>query len=160
MKRGLGILELRGSRIVQEPINLTGGDRSHSRSWKTDIGFIQNGLEDVCFVSPTSYESDSRSVIDDGIGESDTLWGWFGRIGDVCDPSVFLGEQFVSGEERCCVSVGTHSQEDEIEYWESCGIAACEFSDKLLFVIVREVLEIICERVVDGVDLVLGNGNL
>jgi hypothetical protein len=71
----------------------------------------------------------------------------------VCDPSIGLGEEFVAGEKRTGVAVRAHAEQDQIKDGESSGVLFGKQTDKLFLVLVRQLVEVIQERFVDGVDL-------
>lgn len=98
-------------------------------------------------------------MVDDWVGEGDPL-GWrFGTVLDEGDPTILLGEQSVSREERAGVSVRSHSEEDEVEDRVPSGIPLSEGGDQLTLVLVRELFRVREERDVDGVNLSGGDGS-
>jgi hypothetical protein len=59
----------------------------------------------------------------------------------------------VSREKRTGVAVRAHAEQDQIKDGESSGVLFGKQTDKLFLVLVRQLVEVIQERFVDGVDL-------
>lgn len=92
-------------------------------------------------------------VVDDGEREGDSFRWRLGRVFKIGNPSVGFGEQFMAGEERTGVSVRSHSEQDQVKHGESSGVLFSEQRNKLFLVLVREFIEVVQERFVNGVDL-------
>ena len=58
------------------------------------------------------------------------------------------------------MTIRSHSKQDEIKDREACRVFLGKFSDELFFIVVRELVEIIEELGVDGVNLITRDGNL
>lgn len=99
-------------------------------------------------------------MVDDGVGEGDALRGRLWAVLDVRYPAVLFCEEGVAGEQRRGVAVGTGSEEDEVEDGEASGVLLRKLADKLLFVRVRELLEVVGKRGVDRVDVVCRDRDL
>lgn len=105
-------------------------------------------------------ENDSSGMVDDREGKGDSLWRGFGRVVDVGDPSVFFCEELVTGEEGSGVTVGTHTEEDEVEYGEAGSILLCKLVDEFLLIRVGELFEVVEEGWIDGMYICRGYGDL
>lgn len=154
-----GILHLGCRRLVYEPIDLSRCNRPHPRRRKPLLGLIQYRSERIRLIRTASHERDPTGMVDNWIRQRNPLrWG-FGAIGDISDPSVFLREQLVAGEQRRSVSVGSHSEEDDIEDGEAGGVLLGELVDELFLIGVGELFDVGGEGVIDGVDVLGGDGD-
>lgn len=117
-------------------------------------------MQRVLLALSRNDERASVSMVDDGVGKGDPLaWG-LGRVIQPCNPSVRLAQKFMSGEERTSVSIRSHTEQDQVEHGEPRGILLGKESDELLLVLVRELVEVVQQRFVDGVNLLSGDGDV
>lgn len=105
-------------------------------------------------------ESDTVGVIDDGVGESDSLGRRFGGITEMSDPSIGFGQEFMPGEKGTGVAIWTHAEQDQVEYWEPGGIHLGKRADELFLVFVREFVKVVEKGFVDGMDLRSRDGDM
>lgn len=154
-----GVLDFAGSSIVDKPVQLPGVHGPYPRSRKALLWLVKDSLEHVRFAGAGGDEGNACCMIDDGVGEGDAPGRGLGAVIDVRDPAVVLGEKGVAGEERRCVTVRADAEKDEIEDGEARRVLLCEFSDELLLVGVGELLEVVPEGRVDGMDVVGGDGH-
>jgi len=92
-------------------------------------------------------------MIDNREGECDALRGWLRGVFKIGYPAVLVGEELVSGEERSRVSIGSHSEKDQIEDGEASRLLLREFVDELLFVSIGELLQVVEMRRIDGMNV-------
>lgn len=159
LERCLGVLNLGHRRLVYEPVDLSRCDGTYPRCWETLLGPIQYRHKRVRFPFSTSDESNTGSVVNDGICQRNSLrWG-FRAVGNISHPSVFLCEQFVAGEEGCGVSVGTYTEEDEIEDGETRSVLLSELVDEFFLVRIGELFDIVGKGIIDRVDVLRRDGD-
>lgn len=157
-KTHLWVFDLRTRGIIREPEHLSRRRGSHSTTRETQLWLVQHLPQDLLLSFSCCYKGDPVGVVDDWVGEGDPL-GWrFGTVLDEGDPTILLGEQSVSREERTGVSVRSHSEEDEVEDGVPSCIPLSEGGDQLTLVLVRELFRVREERDVDGVNLSGGDG--
>ena len=84
------------------------------------------------------------------------LWG----VVNGCDPSIALEEKGVIREERGSVAIWTHAEEDEIEDRKAGRVFHGELADEFSFIGVGELVKIVEEGYVDGVDVFAGDGDV
>ena len=152
-------LHLGRSRVVHEPHELTRSDRPDTRSGQAELGRVQDILQNLYFARSRSDERDAGRVVDHGEGEGHTARWRLGRVLDVRHPAVVLREEFVTGEERGRVAVGSDAEQDEVKDGEARRVALSEFPDELLLVCVRELFQVVLKRVVDRVDVLGRDGH-
>lgn len=99
-------------------------------------------------------------MVDNGEGECDAFRRRLGGVFDVRDPAVVFGEELMARKERRGVAVGADAEEDEVKDGKTRRVLLREFVDELLLVRVGELLEVVRERVIDGVDVVARDGDL
>lgn len=102
-------------------------------------------------------ERASVSVIDDRVGKGDPLAWRLGRVVQPCNPSVRLAQKLVSGEEGTSVSIRSHPEQDQVEHGEPRRVLLGKESDELLLVLVRELVQVVEQRFVNGVNLLSGD---
>jgi hypothetical protein len=101
------------------------------------LRLIQNSMQHILLALPGNNERASVSVIDDGVGEGDPLVGRFRRIIQPSDPSIRLAQKLMTGEKGTSVSVGTHSEKDQVKDGESGCVLLGKETDELFLVLVR-----------------------
>lgn len=147
------ILSSLGSSIISEKVNITWRARPNPTRWQTQFWLIQDFTQHLLLSFSCQNECESVCVVQDGVGEGDSLGRRFRAILDGSDPPVLFAEQFVTGEEGACVTVWAHSEEDEVEDGVTNGFFTGKSLDELLFVCVTELFWVVKEGFVDGVDL-------
>lgn len=83
----------------------------------------------------------------------DPLLGASRGVLEVAHPRVPLTQQLMPGEQRGGFSVRSHPEQHEIESGVPGSVRRGEMVDQLLFVLVGELLQVIDQGRVDGVDL-------
>ena len=63
-------------------------------------------------------------------------------------------------EQGRSMPIGTHAKQDEVKDWETRRVLLGELSNKLLFISIGELFEIVQKRCVDSVYILCGDGNL
>ncbi len=124
------------------------------------LWIVQDGAEGLCLSSAGRDERDAGGVVDNGKGECDAAGRGLGRVLDVGDPAVLLREERVAGEERGGVAVGADAEEDEVKDGETRRLLLRELPDELFLVRVCELLEVVEQVGVDGVDVLARDGHL
>jgi len=117
-------------------------------------------LHDILLAASSGDKCDADSVVNHGEGEGDALGRRLGRIFDGSDPGVDLAEKLMTREERAGMSIGSASEEEEVEDGQTNRVAAGEASNEGLLVLVGKLLNVVQVLGVDGVDgrlLVLGD---
>ena len=99
-------------------------------------------------------------MVDDRERERDTAGRGLGRVLDIRDPAVLLGEELVAREERSGVAVRADAEEDEVKDREARRVLLCKLPDELFLVRVRELFEVTEQLCVDRVDVLGRNRNL
>ena len=117
-------------------------------------------MQDVDLALPGCDERDAERVVDDGVRERDALRRGLGRVVDPRHPAVLLEQERVLWEERRGVPVRAHPEQDKVEDGEPRGVLHRELADELLLVCVGELVEIVEQRGVDRVDVLLRDGHL
>ena len=98
-------------------------------------------------------------MVDHGEGERHTARWRLGRVLDVCHPAVVLRQEFVAREERGRVAVGADAEQDKVKDGETRRVPLRKLLDELLLVRVRELLEVVSQRIVDRVDVLGEDGH-
>lgn len=121
--------------IIREPEDFTRGDWSDQRSGKRRDCAIKSLLQDVLLAVSGDNECCAVCMPEHRVGERDTLWRGLGRILEPRYPAKLFLEQLVPGEQRAGVSIGSHTEQDEVEAREGDCILASKGSDELLLVL-------------------------
>jgi hypothetical protein len=123
---------------------------------------ILRSVEDLAkylhLLFPCRDEYNAGGVVYYRVSEGYSLGRRLRGILQVCDPTVFFGQQLMPGEERRGVPVRTHSEEDQVEHWEARGIFLGEFMNELLLVRVGKLFEVVEQRDVEDMDVMRGDG--
>ena len=159
-ERGFWVGDLGSSSIVDEPIKLTGEDGFDAGGGQTLLGVIEDISDHISLFLACCDENDSGGMVYDREGKGDSPRGWFGRVVNVSNPSVFFCEELMTGKEGCGVAVRAHTEENEVEDGEACCVFLCKLADEFLLIRIGELLEVIKECGIDGVDIGEGDGNI
>ena len=124
------------------------------------VWLVENEGKDIYLVLASGNKCDTRGVVENGKGEGDTFWGRLWRVADIGDPSVTFFEELVAWEKGASVAVWANSQEDKVKDGEARRVLLGKLVDELLFVGIRELLEIVEVCGVDGVDVGGGDGDV
>lgn len=152
-KTYLGVLDLGTRSVVGEPKDLTRSRGPNATTRQAQLGLIEDLAEDFLLAFAGSDKRDTVRVVDDRVGERDSLGRRLGAIFEEGDPSVLLAQKVMTGEEGAGVTVGTHAEEDEIKDGVPGGIPLGKRLDELTLVLVGELFWVVEKRGVDGVDL-------
>jgi len=123
------------------------------------LRLVQNSLQDVGLTLPSGHERHPGSMVYHGVSQRDPLGRGLRGILDVRYPPVLLGQQFVARKEGGGVAVWTRAQENEVEDGETSAVAPRELADELFLVRVAELFEVVEEGRVDGMDVLLRDGD-
>lgn len=124
------------------------------------LRLIQDGVQHVLLALPADHKGTPISVVDDRVGKGDPLvWG-LGRVVQPGDPSVRLAQELMTGEERASVSIGTHPEEDEVKDGEPRRVLLGKEGDELFLVLVRQLVQVVEQGLVDRVDLFTRDGDV
>ena len=140
-------------RVIHEPYELAGSHWPHTRSGQTQLGGVQDGVQDLHLSRASRDERDTGGVIDHGVGERHAARGRLGRVLDVRDPAVGLREELVAREERGRVAVGADAEQDKVKDGEARRVLLRKLVNQLLLVRVRELFQVVLQRWVDRVDV-------
>ncbi|RUS24966.1 hypothetical protein BC938DRAFT_472821 [Jimgerdemannia flammicorona] len=112
---------------------------------------LQNPLYHLLLPFAGGHERDIVGMVQHGKCQGDAIRRRLGGIGDLRDPLQMLVQQRMAGEERAGMSVGAHAQKNEVENGEFDGILGGEQVLQLVHVVLRGLLGVFDQGLVDGV---------
>lgn len=121
---------------------------------------VNDTLEHLLFPLARRNKGAPRGVVQHWERKSDATWWRLGRVLNRRDPAVCLVQELVAGEERACMAIGTHSEQDQVKDGEACRVFLGKLSDEDLFVRVRNFLGVIQQASINGVDVGIWDGHM
>jgi len=124
------------------------------------LWLVQHEGECIRLARTGSDKGDARSVIKDGEGKGDALWGRLGRVLEIGHPPVAFGEELMAWEKRAGVAILADPQEDEVKNGKASRILLGKLVNELPFVGICKFFEIVKVGGIDRVDVPRGDGNM